>query len=145
MIADGAAGLISGPIWGKFADVSSRNVMIIAAALTAILGISVFMIDSLQSEWLSLMWVLPLVYFFLSIAHQGVRVGRKTYVVDLAEGNKRTDYVSVSNTLIGVILLLMGLTGTLATFLSISQIILVLSMLGVIGAWMAKTLPDVEK
>ena len=145
VIADGAAGLISGPIWGKFADVSSRNVMIIAAALTAILGISVFMIDSLQSEWLSLIWVLPLVYFFLSIAHQGVRVGRKTYVVDLAEGNKRTDYVSVSNTLIGVILLLMGLTGTLATFLSISQIILVLSMLGVIGAWMAKTLPDVEK
>jgi len=145
VIADGAAGLISGPIWGKFADVSSRNVMIIAAIMTAVLGVSVFMIDMIEKPWLSITWVLPLVYFFLSIAHQGVRVGRKTYVVDLAEGNKRTDYVSVSNTLIGVILLLMGLTGTLATFLSISHIILVLSMLGIMGAWMAQTLPDVEK
>ena len=45
-------------------------------------------------------WFLPLAYFVLSIAHSGVRVGRKTYVVNLATGNKRTDYVAISNTTI---------------------------------------------
>ncbi len=144
ILASGGASLISGPFWGQFADASSRSVLIVSALMTSALGIIIFAIAKLQPDWLSLFWLMPLAYFLLTIAHQGVRIGRKTYVVDLAEGNKRTDYVSVSNTVIGIILLLMGLTGTLSAVLDISGIILLLSCLCLAGAALALTLPEIQ-
>ena len=92
-----------------------------------------------------MIWVLPVLYFLLSIAHQGVRLGRKTYVVNMAEGNRRTDYVSVGNTLIGVILLLMGFISALEPWIGISGVILVLSLMGLAGSLMASRLPEVEQ
>jgi len=144
IIASGAASLLSAPIWGRFADRSSRQVMVSAALMTAILGVVVYLLDLFKPEWLAVAWLLPMLYFLLSIAHQGVRIGRKTYVIDLAEGNRRTDYVAVSNTVIGVVLLLMGFTGVLSSVFGLSVVILILSLLGAAGAWLGKTLPEVE-
>ena len=89
-------------------------------------------------------WVLPLLYFVLSIAHQGVRLGRKTYVVNLGEGNRRTDYVSVGNTLIGMMLLVTGFISLLEPLIGASGIILILSIMGLLGSWMSLRLPEVE-
>ncbi len=144
VIASGAASLVSSPFWGHFADLSSRKVLIAAALMTTVLGLLVFGISVTRPGLFGFVWLLPLVYFLLSIAHQGVRVGRKTYVVDLAEGNKRTDYVSVSNTLIGIILLILGFTGALSSFVSVAAIILILSLMGACGALLGFTLPEVE-
>ncbi|MDO6460485.1 MFS transporter [Granulosicoccaceae sp. 1_MG-2023] len=144
MLASGAASLLSAPFWGRFADVSSRKVMILAALMTGALGILLFLLSWLLPGTLSLIWVIPVFYFLLSIAHQGVRVGRKTYVVDLAEGNRRTDYVSVSNTVIGVVLLITGFGGALSTVLPVSGIILLLSLMGLAGAALGSALPEVE-
>ena len=118
--------------------------MIVAALMTGVLGVLLFLISWLWDEALSLVWVIPVLYFLLSVAHQGVRVGRKTYVVDLAEGNKRTDYVSVSNSVIGVVLLITGFSGALSTVLPVSGIILILSLMGVAGAALGSALPEVE-
>lgn len=142
LLASGLASLLSAPFWGRFADASSRGVMIVAAWMTAALGVFVFVLYSVKPDWLGYSIVLPLLYFFLTIAHQGVRVGRKTYVVDLAEGNRRTDYVAVSNTVIGVVLLLLGLSGWVASALGVSWAILMLSAAGAAGALLARTLPD---
>ncbi|MBR9883616.1 MAG: MFS transporter [Oceanospirillales bacterium] len=144
ILASGAAGLLSGPFWGRFADSSSRQVLIVSAGLTSMLGFIVCTLDWLAPVWLSVGWVLPLFYFALSVAHQGVRIGRKTYVIDLAEGNKRTDYVAVSNTVIGLVLLLMGLTGALSDVLDITGIILLLSCLCLVGTLLALTLPETD-
>lgn len=78
----------------------------------------------------------------LAIAHSGVRVGRKTYVVDLAGGNKRTDYVAVSNTVIGLVLLATGLIGTAAAVISLPAVIALLSLMGGLGAIYAWRLPE---
>jgi hypothetical protein len=83
------------------------------------------------------------VFFVLMIAHSGVRLGRKTYVVDLAAGNRRTDYVAVSNSVIGVILLILGGMGALAQLVSVPMVIVVLSALGLAGAWMSWSLPEI--
>lgn len=144
IIASGAAGLVSGPFWGKMADLSSRQVMILSATLASIVGIVVFAIAKLQPEWLHQSWLLPLAYFALNIAHQGVRVGRKTYLVDMADGNRRTDYVAVSNTVIGVLLLITGIIGTLSSVIGISGVILVLSLMALAGSGLALTLDEVE-
>jgi hypothetical protein len=79
-------------------------------------------------------WFYPIAFFGLGIAHAGVRLGRKTYLVDMAEGNKRTDYVAVSNTVIGALLLVSGLLGALAATVSVEGTILLLGLAGLAGS-----------
>lgn len=144
MGASGLASLVSAPFWGRFADSSSRLVMVGAGLLTATIGLVIVGISYWATPMLDTVWLLPIMYFILSIAHQGVRLGRKTYVVNMAKGNQRTDYVSVSNTLIGGILLVTGLISALEPWVGISGLILILSFMGLMGSWMAFQLPEVE-
>ncbi|MGK7295418.1 MAG: MFS transporter [Candidatus Wenzhouxiangella sp. M2_3B_020] len=143
VIADGVAGLVSSPFWGKFADVSSRRVMIIAGASAALTGLLLVGVVNGVSFLAGQPWLYPIFFFLLSVSHAGVRMGRKTYIVDLAGGNKRTDYVAVSNTVIGFVLLAAGSIGALSAVVSISGVIVVLAAMGFAGAWMSARLPEV--
>jgi len=145
ILSSGLADLLSANFWGKFSDVSSKRVMIIGATIATTVGFVVFFIDFFYKELFSIIWIMPIIYFILSIGYQGIRIGRKTYITDLAEGNKRTDYVAVSNTLIGFILLLSGLIGTLSSLIGLGGIILVLSLVGVLAIYLAKQLPEVQE
>jgi MFS family permease len=142
IIASGLASLFSAPFWGRFADRSSRRVMMVAAALAALLGVAVFGVAQFDQGLFGQYWFLPLLYLLLAVAHQGVRVGRKTYVVDIADGNRRTDYVAVSNTAIGAILLLTGVLSALVAMFSVPLVILGLSVMGLAGVAVAWHLPD---
>jgi predicted MFS family arabinose efflux permease len=142
IIASGLASMVSGPIWGRLADRSSRSVMMLGASLAAALGVSVFSIARSDPSWFEQLWLMPLLYFLLAVAHQGVRVGRKTYVVDIADGNERTDYVAVSNTAIGFVLLFTGMLSAVAAAYSVPVVVLSLSLLGLIGVVMGYRLPD---
>ncbi|XLS30471.1 MFS transporter [Flavobacteriaceae bacterium M23B6Z8] len=144
IIANGIASIISAPIWGRMADVASNKVMVRAALLTAIIGVVMFVILIGFPDLRTQIWLYPVAFFLLGIAHSGVRLGRKTYIVDMAKGNQRTDYVSVSNTLIGFILLITGGISALASLISTEGIILVLSLFGFAGAYTSYHLPDVE-
>lgn len=144
ILSSGLADLLSANFWGKFSDVSSKQVMIIGATIATTVGFVVFFIDFFYKELFSVIWIMPIIYFVLSIGYQGIRIGRKTYIVDLAQGNKRTDYVAVSNTLIGFLLLLSGLIGTLSSLIGVGGIILVLSLVGVLAIYLAKQLPEVQ-
>jgi MFS family permease len=144
VIADGTAKLVSAPFWGQFADVSSRRVMILAGAGSAMVGL-LLAATVTGLPWLGAkQWLYPVFFFLLAIAHAGVRLGRKTYLVDLAGGNKRTDYVSVSNSVIGVVLLLTSAIGLLTLIMPIVGVIVVLSAMGLAGAWLSARLPEVS-
>jgi MFS family permease len=107
--------------------------MLVGASGASILG---FIVYALHMHWNAVfekIWFLPLIYFILSIAHEGIRIGRKTYIVDIADGNKRTDYVAISNTFIGVILIFAGLFGIIAESQGLHIAILSLSIMGIIG------------
>jgi hypothetical protein len=144
VVAAGLASLISAPLWGRFADRSSKRVMIAAAVLTAFLGLGTFAVDRLASDWVATVWFVPLMYFALSVAHSGVRVGRKTYLVDLASGNQRTDYVAISNSVIGVLLLVVGSVGALAPIITHAGVIALLASMGLAGAWLGTSLPETQ-
>lgn len=144
IIANGLASSLSAPVWGRLADQSSKRVMIWAAILTGVLGIFTFLIASYIPLLHENRWTYPLLFMILGIAHSGVRLGRKTYIVDLAGGNKRTDYVAVSNTVIGCILLLMGGVGAAVSGTSAAGVILLFSLLGLVGAVIGRALPEVE-
>ncbi|MDZ7789816.1 MAG: hypothetical protein U5L08_04840 [Xanthomonadales bacterium] len=145
VIADGIASLVSAPFWGRFADSSSRRVMVIAGTGAALVGMLLVLTVHGLPALADSTWLYPLFFFLLAIAHSGVRLGRKTYIVDLAGGNKRTDYVAVSNTVIGVVLLLTGSVGALTTIMPTSGIILILAAMGLAGAWLSSRLPEIQQ
>ena len=143
IISSGLASLVGGRVWGRMADRSSRRVMVLAcgAASLVVLGfLGVRRLDGVAD----LEWLYPATYLLLALAHTGSRLGRKTYVVDLAEGNRRTDYVAVSNTAMGIVLLLAGgLSAGVAT-LGIEAALALLAGLGLIGVVVSRSLPDVS-
>lgn len=145
MIAEGLAAMLTSPLWGRWADRSSRAVlrgaMLLVAVLLALLIAWVTLIDLPGLN----RFIFPLALFLLGSAHAGVRVGRKTYVVDMAEGNKRTDYVSVGNTLIGVLLLGTGLVTGLASLVSVELALGIFAALALVGALYGSKLPSVSK
>lgn len=128
---------------GKLSDISSKKAIILGATISTILTFVVFFLDFFYENIFATIWLMPLIYFIFAVGFQGIRIGRKTYLVDLAGGNKRTDYVAVSNSVIGVILLFTGLIGTLSSIIGISGIILLLAIFGIIGIFIATKLPEV--
>ena len=94
--------------------------------------------------WGGLTWFYPVAFFVLSIAHSGVRIGRKTYLVDMAGGTKRTDYTAVSNTVIGVLLLVLGGVSAAVSLLGAQWALLLLGAMGVLGTFWSWKLKEVE-
>jgi hypothetical protein len=142
--AAGIASLVSAPLWGRLADRSSKQVMVMAALVTSGIGLVTVLAWWFAPALMATAWYLPLAYFVLSTAHSGVRVGRKTYVVNLAGGNRRTDYVAISNSVIGVLLLLVGAVGLLAPLITHAGVIGLLTLMGLAGAALGATLPKTE-
>jgi hypothetical protein len=86
----------------------------------------------------------PAVYLLLALAHTGSRIGRKTYVIDLADGNKRTDYVAVSNAAMGVLLLVTGAVSAAIASVGPEAALLFLAVLGVLAVPVGLSLPEVS-
>jgi MFS family permease len=144
ILASALASSLSATLWGAMADVSSRKVLLSAGVMAAIIGLLVFAAATLDTPLKDSAWTYTVAFFLLGTAHSGVRLGRKTYLVDMAGGNRRTDYVAVSNTVIGVILLMTGLFALLASAVGPAGIVLILSIFGLIGVVVGSTLPEVE-
>lgn len=143
IVAQGVAQLLGGRLFGRLADKSSRLLMVwCAVGASAVLA--GFLLLLLLPAVADSTWLYPATYFLLALVHLGTRVARKTYVVDVAEGDKRTEYVAVANTAMGVLLLAAGaLTGIFATWGNEAALVL-LASLGVLGAVLGRTLPEVS-
>ncbi|NNL55634.1 MAG: MFS transporter [Woeseia sp.] len=143
MIASGAASFVSAPIWGHLADRSSRQVMMAAAGLAGVTGIATALIAWLADESLGVWWF-PAAYFLLSIAHAGVRLGRKTHLVDIATADNRATYVAVSNTIIGVMLLVGGAFAGAAASFGPAGAIFILALVSLLGGASALNLSEAQ-
>jgi hypothetical protein len=144
VIAQGVASLVGGRAFGRWADRSSQRLMTAAAAVASAL-VLVFLALHLWPTTGGAWWLYPSTYLLLALAHTGVRVARKTYVVDMAGEERRTSYVAVSNTAIGVLLLVVGAVSGALALLGPVVALAFLAVLGVVGVGVARTLPDVSK
>lgn len=144
VIASGLAGIVGGRLFGNLADRSSRRLMIAGAAAAS--GVIVALLLAKRAPDLAdAAWLYIAAYFLLTLTHTGVRVARKTYVVDMATGDQRTDYVAVSNTAMGVLLLVAGaISGALAQ-LGTDVALLFLALLGLAGVVVGRSLAEVSK
>jgi hypothetical protein len=143
VIASGVASLVGGRPFGRWADRSSRQVMIwgAAAASAVILAFLALLAVPGAHGWVLLH---PAVYLLLALVHTGVRVARKTYVVDMAGGDRRTEYVAVANTAMGALLLGAGAVSGVLALLGAEVALLFLALLGAAGVVTARTLPEVS-
>jgi hypothetical protein len=139
VLAQGAASLLGGPFWGRFADAAAHRTMAWAGFAAAGLGVALVLVPPLLDTWARVAFF-PLAFFVLMGIHDGVRMGRKTYVVDIAGEDQRTDYVSVSNTIIGALLLASSALGLIADAASVETLVLVLAACAAAGGALAWTL-----
>ncbi len=144
LLASGVAAAISAPLWGRHADRSARKTMIAAALIGAALGAAVFALVAVDSPMLDDRRSFAALFLLLSLAHTGVRIGRKTYLVDLATRETRAAYVAVSNSLIGLLLLGGSAIGIVAEQFGTAAVILLLALAALAAAASALRLPEVE-
>ncbi len=148
ILASGVASLIGGRVFGRLADRSSRLLMAGAATAASAVAVALVLAVSVPGfDGGSALGVTVFVgaYFLLTLLHSGVRVGRKTYVVDVAEGDLRTTYVAVGNTAMGIILLVVGGISSALAVLGVQWALVFLAVLGVVGAVSAVTMPEVSR
>jgi hypothetical protein len=144
IIASGLASTLSAPVWGRLSDRSARLVMVLAAAGAGLLGLITWALIEFQAPLLG-GYGFALLFLLLGIAHAGVRLGRKVYLVDMASSETRAAMVAVSNTVIGVVMLLGGLVGVLGDLYGTAFVILVLGLAALGAAVSALRLKEVSE
>ncbi len=148
IIASGLAALLGGRIFGRLADRSSRTLMTAGAGTASAIIVVLVVIVSLpdfsgDSTAGSLVFIGS--YLLLTLMHTGVRVARKTYIVDMAEGDRRTTYVAVSNSAMGLVLLVVGGISSLLAILGIVWALGFLALMGLVGVFAGARLPEVSR
>lgn len=143
IIANGLASSLSAPLIGKLADRNSRNVMAGAAMLAGVVGVATWYVSSFHADW-QLGTSSVIVFFLITLAHGAVRLGRKVYLVDMANNDNRAQYVAVSNTVIGIAMLLGGIVGVIADMFDIQTVILLLSIVTLMASVYTRQLQDVS-
>jgi hypothetical protein len=135
VVAAAVATMASSAIWGRFADRSSRQVMI-AAALAGAAALALAAIAPPV--------VLPGLLFVLLAAHQGLRLARKTHLTDMAPVDDRAAYTAIANTATGVLLLAGGGFGLVADAFGPALVLAVLAAMAAAAAGLAAGLEEVQ-
>ncbi len=144
IIASGLAASLSAPVWGRLSDRSSRWAMSLAALGGALLCALAAVLAWLNMGVLDSPWFHALLFFGISICHGGVRLARKVYLVDMATADTRAQYVAVSNTVIGLVLLALGSVGLLAAWIDVAGVIALLGALSLIAALYGLNLKEIS-
>jgi Na+/melibiose symporter-like transporter len=144
VIAVGLAEVLSSPLWGRFSDRSSRTVMMLGASLAVVVGVAILVVGALPETWQTASLLAP-VFLLAGFAQAGVRLGRKTYLVDGAPELERPLYVAFSNTIIGALTLAGSVLGLLAEAFSLRLLLIVLVVLMALGALVCWRMPEAEK
>ncbi|HEY5702664.1 MAG TPA: MFS transporter, partial [Gammaproteobacteria bacterium] len=113
----------------------SRRVMALSAIGAGILGIATFVLNLVLPGMMTSIWVYAVLFFLVSVCHSGVRLGRKTYLVDMSNQDNRSAYTAVSNTLIGLAMIIGGLFGVLADILNTISVIGLLGLVALLSAF----------
>jgi hypothetical protein len=142
IVAVGLANLVSSPVWGRLADrVSSRRVMILGGVLGVVTAAIAVGLDIGLGERLPALVYAP-VLFTIGMAISGVRLGRKTWLVDFADAPRRPLFVAVSNTLIGGVTFAYGGLGFVAEGVGVRTMVALLGVLALVGAMAAWWMPE---
>jgi sugar phosphate permease len=144
IFALGLAEVLSNPVWGALADTSSRRVMALSGLVAAAAGLFALGLTLLPpTAWNQ--YVYAPIFILIGVAQAGVRVGRKTYLVDAAPERDRPLYVAFANSAVGVVTLAAGALGLLAALIGVPALVALLALLALAGAAAAWALPEADR
>ena len=143
VIASGGASLLGGRISGRLSDRSSKSTMAWAAGIASTVLILLVVSARLADDTVNA-WVMPLGFFLVNLAHTAVRVSRKTYLVDMADGDKRTMITGAANTVMGVVLLVVGAVSSAIALAGPQAALIFLAVVGFCGVFGASNLKEVS-
>lgn len=144
VLASSAATIVSSYVWGRLSDHSSRLTLACAGAVAAIvLGASAAM--GLITGGLAGIAGAVIAIFSAQIAYEGVRAGRKLHLTDMTTDNKRARYTALSNSLIGLVLLIGSGLGVVADLVGIPATLAVLALMCAAASVLALGLDEVEQ
>lgn len=142
LLAASTASLLTSYVWGRLADRSSRKVLILAGLIGAVALALTVLAD--VAGLLNHAAILPALLFGLMIAYGGVRLGRSVHLVDIADENKRAIYTALSNTIIGVFLLLTSLFSLIANLYGEAVVLSVFAAMSLLSIWPALLLQEAQ-
>jgi hypothetical protein len=143
VLASALASLLSAYVWGRLADRSSRRVLALAAATAC--GTLVLTVVAASLGAIAQPVVLAGLIFAIMIAHQGVRLGRSTHLVDMAGKTDRALYTALSNTAIGLLLLAGGAFALLAEAFGPGSVLVVFAVMTGLAVLAALRLDEVQQ
>ncbi len=145
IFAVGAANVLSSPLWGKLSDEASQTVMAwaaMAAMAASVLALTVGIAIGSGPDYA--LWLYALVFVLLGIAEAGVRLGRKTYLVDGAPKAEKALYAAFANSAVGLIALAALFAGLLIDSQGALAGVVAAGALALLAALYARTLPPAE-
>ena len=145
IVATSLASFASAYVWGRLSDRSSRRVLILAGVVAATSLSATVAIAWLAPHLLEGVLVPAALLFVLMVAHQGVRLGRSTHIVDMVDADQRANYTALSNTVIGIVLIAGGAFGVLAQLAGEVTVLGVFALMAVLAAMSARGLDEVQQ
>ena len=143
IVASGGASLLGGRVSGRLSDRSSKRTMAWAAGFASTVLILLVASAQLVDDTINA-WVMPLGFFLVNLAHTAVRVSRKTYLVDMADGDRRTMITGAANTVMGIVLLVVGAISSAVVLLGPQAALIFLAVVGYAGVFGAANLKEVS-
>jgi hypothetical protein len=128
IVASALASFLSSYLWGKMADKSAIHAMFYATLVCISASVAFYFVTSVD-KW----WVDVFLFFVLNLGYAGIRIGRKTYMLDIAQGSQRTLYVAAANSMVGYVLLMLGGLYALLYIVINEHLIIVMTFFMAIG------------
>jgi MFS family permease len=144
VVASSLARILSSPLWGRLADHGSRKVLIWSSAIAVLSGVLLLGFSRLSGQ-VGPTIVMALPVLLVGIAIAGVRLGRKTYLVDAAPSEQRPLYIALTNTIAGIIIFIGGSLGLIVDLFSVEVLLVILIIFAVVGIGLSWRLAPVDQ
>lgn len=144
VLASAIATILSSYVWGRVSDRSSRKALAASGALAAVIYTAAATTGWAATDAINV-WASAGFIFIAQIAYEGARAGRKTHLTDMDANGRRPVYTALSNTMIGVLLLVGGAFGALSDIAGPAVVLAIFAALSLAGAFTAITLKEVQQ
>ena len=141
VVATALASSLSSLAWGRSADDAAHRTMAWAGVVGFASVAYALAAGGLLPEAWRTAWVYAPAFLGAGVAHAGVRLGRKTWLVDAAPDAHRPTYVATANTVIGAVTVLGGALGAAAGAFGPTAALGVFAAVMAVGAVVAARLP----
>lgn len=136
VLAAALASILSGYVWGRLSDQSSRLTLAVSGSLAGAVYIAIGLASELFGDLAGVIGSM-IAMFAAQLAYEGVRAGRKLHLTDMVGDDRRARYTAISNTLIGAALVAGGLFGVIAETVGTTAVFYLFTAAAWLGALLA--------